>query len=229
MRRFVERIEREPPAGIRDCAYRVALLMGEPLERAPELLPERLGLGRLPLVELHAVAEGEAREEVRAVDVHRLGETARGEKRAKALHVAVDPVAIERHAQPIGRDVLAAERGPERRERPAQCAARPLVIRVRPEQPGEPVAPLGVAGYGEVRKERDRLARVGLDRLSVALDTRRAEEEHAQARLGRHGPQAGGWGFPAQAAGRNDFRTGVDQHDARTGGKCMLSGSGGRV
>jgi len=56
MRRFVERIEREPPAGIRDCVHRVALLMGEPLERAPELLPERLGLGRLPFVELDTVA-----------------------------------------------------------------------------------------------------------------------------------------------------------------------------
>ena len=160
--------------------------MREPLEGAGELLPERVGLGGLPLVELHAVAEGEARKEVHAVNVHRLGETARSEERAEPVHVAVEGISVEGHAQPVAGEVLAAERRPQRGQRPPQRAARPLVVRVGPEQRGEPVAPLGVPGHGEVRQERDRLARVGLDRPSVALDTRRAEEKHAQARLGRH-------------------------------------------
>jgi hypothetical protein len=49
-----------------------AVAVTEPLQRAGQLAPQFLGLEKLPVVEDRAVAQGEPRQKIAAVQLHRL-------------------------------------------------------------------------------------------------------------------------------------------------------------
>ena len=166
VRRLVERIEREPAAGVLDRARMAparAEALGEPVEDGAELARERPRLERLPVVERSAVAEPEAGEEGAALQ--RRGLLELGE--VVAAREPAELVDVERHAVPLERDRVArdgepaaAERRAERRERPPQRRAGAVGRVLRPQELRERVAAVPAPLDREIGEQRGRLARV---------------------------------------------------------------------
>jgi hypothetical protein len=77
VRRLVQGILSKPAPGVRNGLLPLlerAVAMTEPLQRAGQLAAQLFGLEELPVVEGGAVAQGEPRQKIVAVQLHRLGE-----------------------------------------------------------------------------------------------------------------------------------------------------------
>ena len=212
MGRLVQRVEREPAAGVLDRAHVAparAEPLGEPIEDRPELARERPRLERLPVVERSAVAEPEAGEEDAAVQrrgLLELGEVSRRREPPELVDVEQDAVPLERDRVARDGEPAAAERRAQRRERPAQRRARAVGRVLGPEELGERVAAVAAPLDREVGEQRGRLARVDRERHTVAERLRRAEERQPQRRVA-HASDRRRNGAHGIALRRNDFRT----------------------
>ena len=142
MCRLVERIETEPAAGERDGVRVVALLRAGPdqaAERRGELALQGVGLVHLPGVELGAVAQREALEQIPTEQLDRFLQLDRrrplGGELAKAAHVDGEAVAVaQRDAVARRIDPLLSHGAAQDRERPPQRAASVIGILLGPEQ-----------------------------------------------------------------------------------------------
>jgi len=185
VRRLVERVDREMALRVPERRAEIAVPLrvnGEPREDLGVRASQRVGLGGLPIVELRAVAEREALEQVAAVERGRVREPAVGDGPAKLRHVdpQIGPVEIDRLA--LGLEPAVAERGPQDRQRATKCAPGLLLIMFWPEQRRQGRPPLWLPGHGEVGKERGRLSGVGLDGLPAHRDRGRAQQADVQLR-----------------------------------------------
>ena len=195
MGRLLERVERQPPAGMRDRGIRLSGRLErrhEPVEGALELRSQLSGGVALPVVEADAVAEPEAGEQVVAVERHGGGE--RGD-RARAVagtgHEPAEPADVDRirlgvepHRRAADRDPALPEGRAQRGERAPERRASAIGIRVRPQQIDEQVAALRAGPDGQVGEQRHGLARVHPQRLAVHLDLRSPQHVDAE----RHSP-----------------------------------------
>ncbi len=173
---------------------------GEPLERPRQLAAVRLGLGRLPGVEL-AGAHDEAGHELSPVERHRrverveaLGARARGvvvmatdsgEGSAEAPRVDLELLRTKADRAPVDLQSDPAECGPEHRERASERAVRAGFVRLGPEQRCQCLAAGRPTAHREVGEQGSRLARVHHERGTVDLDSHGAEQLKAES--GRHG------------------------------------------
>jgi hypothetical protein len=130
MRGLVQRVQSEPPASVLD-----RLVVRAPLDQQPDQAPERhgelplqrVGLVDVPGLELRAVAQEEALEQLAAEELHCLGELAVGRlgrrERAEAVRVDGEPRALaQRHAVGGGVDPLLTDPLPHRGQRAPQLA-----------------------------------------------------------------------------------------------------------
>ena len=186
---LLQRVQAQAPARVPDGRREAARLrepLDEAVERGGQLAAQRIGLERLPVVEVRAVAQREAREEVVAVDgdglLQRLGGGPRiGDARAEAVEVDVDRRAAEQgDPLPRGLQRLVADRSPQRRQGAPQRPAGVALVVLGPQQRRERVARAGAAGQRQVGQEGDGLARVDLDGPPVDLDLRRPQEGDGQ-------------------------------------------------
>jgi hypothetical protein len=197
---LVQRVQRQPALGVGDRRLPAppdGLGVDQPLQRARPLPAQRVGLGELPVLELRGVPQGEAGEEVAAVQRDRLGERlgALGAGpfrlvavRVAARHQGAEAPDVQLHAR---RDQLqpaavrgdpggAAEGVVQRGERAPQRGARVGVVRLRPQQRGQLVAPVAAAAARQVGEQRDRLAGVDPQRRAAHLHARRPEQRQPQ-------------------------------------------------
>ncbi len=78
--------------------------------------------------------------------------------------------------------LFAAERAMQDREGAAQRGTRAGLIVLAPEQRGERVVAVALPREGEIGEERERFARIDLDRRAIAFEARRTEEEEERSR-----------------------------------------------
>jgi hypothetical protein len=184
VRRLVQPVEIEALACARDCVVHASLQL-EPKDQAVErdspFAAHRVLVQSLPIVEVDAVSQPESRQQVVAVEVagcdqgrRRRMLLARQPAKLGEVEPGVGQVEADRIA--VALQPSFAERGAERRERPAERGARALGVRVGPEQVRDNSARVGVAGHREVREHRRRLARVDRQRFPVHLDARCSEK-----------------------------------------------------
>ena len=182
---LVQRIEREALLG---AGHGVVVASGrgqridQAVERRRPLAADALGGELLPVVEGGAVADGEALQQVAAVQV-------RPPRRAP-LAVAAGSAAVRRNSarsnQASSRSIAielrsavsaaAVERGPQRRERASQRRPRAVDVELRPEQRRHHLTALRVSGHRQVGEHRRRLARIDPKRAALDFDHRRAEK-----------------------------------------------------
>jgi hypothetical protein len=77
VRRLVQGVQSQPLPAVRDGLLPLrerAVAVAEPLQRAGQLAAQFFGLEELPVIEGSAVAQGEPRQKIVAVQRHRLGE-----------------------------------------------------------------------------------------------------------------------------------------------------------
>ena len=186
MRRLVQRIERQPPLAVGDRLVRAAGLgqgAHQPVERDLELPAQRRRRRPLPVVEGHAVAQAEARQQVAPVQHHGRGQRAnrrraaarRSDQRSEPADVDRIVLQLEADSSPSGVEPPAAQRRAQRRERPPQRGPPPVRLRVRPQQVDQQVAPVDAPGHGKVCEQRGRLSRVHTQGLAVDRDPRRPQ------------------------------------------------------
>jgi hypothetical protein len=195
VRRFVKRVEPQPPPGLFDRllqAPRGHEEIDEACEHPGEVLAQGFGLHLLPVLEVRGVAQHEAAHEIRpgqrrGLRQQRLARVAAlegavgvgcsfGEASLEPVDVAPDAIALEGQHAAVGGDPPVPQRSPQRRQRPAEGGARPFLVVVRPQEAREPVAPLGAPLDCEVCQHGDGLARVDLDHPAVDLCPGRAEQ-----------------------------------------------------
>ena len=190
VRRLVERVEREPPARVRDRRRRSgrppASARGQAREHASRA---RAAARRRP----HCCQLSKA-------TLSRRPKPASRSSRCSATAVvsaAISPCVAHGHRGELAEaGARRSRRRPRRATRPsARCASQPPprpVLSVesvrrsaararsssesRPEQRRQAIARVRVPGDGEVGEQRDRLARVDPQRLAVDLDARSAEK-----------------------------------------------------
>jgi hypothetical protein len=167
MRRLLQRVEGEQAhGGLNGALGRAGLALagqqpGEGLERQ---LPQPLAFGDEPFLEQRLV-QAEAREQIACIDRRGLLERLRRAFRHvpfEAGDVDVDHGRVQRKRLAFGdqdRRGGGRQRPSQGGERVAQAVAGSLVGRLAPEERGEPVARVGVAGLG---------AEVGQQRLGLA-------------------------------------------------------------
>ncbi len=107
MRRLVQGIEREPAPGVGNGLIELVPTASCPadlLQGAGQIAATTFGLEELPVIELGAVTEGEARQEIIAIERHRLIE--RGQTRGTGLghRVGVRPDLGEQRVEAIDID-----------------------------------------------------------------------------------------------------------------------------
>src|SRR5579859_5949866 len=183
MRWLVQRIDGEARLQAGDGPRKIAVSLcrgGEVRERVAEARTQGVGFGGLPVIELRAVAEGEAREEVPAVEGDRLLESALAKRAAELEDVDEHVRSVEVNGLPVGKEPAVPERAPEHRQGPTERAAGLLLVRLGPQQRREDAAPLRLLGHGQVGKERGRLTGVGDNDGAAGDGARRAEEEYAK-------------------------------------------------
>ena len=212
MRRLVQRLERQPAAGVldrADVAPAGAEPLGEPVEDAPQLARERSGLQRLPVVERSAVAEPEARKEDAALQgrgLLELGQVFAAREPAKLVDVEENALPLERDRVACDGEPAAAERRAQRRERPPQRRAGPVGRVLRPQELRQHVAPVPSLLHREIGEERGCLARVDRQRNAVAERLRRPQERQPQRRVAHRSDRRRN-GAEGIASPRNDFGT----------------------
>ena len=116
----------------------------------------------------------------------------------------VEPQQAARCRQPVP-----AERSACDRQGAPQGGAGVRLVVLGPEQRGERVARLRLAGHRQVGEQRDGLARIGLDGDSVDLDDRRAQQSQGEppGRVDEGGSGGhGGTRVPHREAVRNETR-----------------------
>ena len=191
---LIEWIESQPAARM---GYRLVEAAGggergdEPIERRGELAAQLGGHQPLPAVELDAIAQREAGEQIVAMQRDRARErsdlvrSAHGcrEECPEARDVDVGIRGSERDGRPVDAQPVSPHRRLQRRQRPAECGPRPVVVVLGPEEPGQTVAAVGVAGDREEGKQRDRLACVDAQRRAIDLDARSAQERDSQRHM----------------------------------------------
>src|SRR5438874_10026352 len=183
VRGLVQRVDREPALRVVDGRSEIALALGarrEAGERIAILRAERVALGGLPVVELRAVAEGEALEEVAAIQTDRVVEASLTYRAAELGHIDGEVPAVQIDRVTVALEPAIAECRAEHRERPAERAAGLLVVGIRPEQCREGRPSLWLGRYRKIGEERRRLPGVGLDRGAADLDARRTEQANTQ-------------------------------------------------
>ena len=182
MRRLVERIEVDPPAGRGNRTCQVAVFLeccDEPVQH-PADCPLHGGRPRgAPVVELGAVAEREPRHERPARQLGGSSEVRRLSGRAERLEppdVDVDVRRHERDLLPVDTQDVRSDSAAEHRQRPAEGAARRGVVRVRPQQRGKLLPAVRPSVRGQDSQDRNRLAGVNLERVALDRYLGRAEE-----------------------------------------------------
>ncbi len=212
MGRLVQRLERQPAAGVLDRAHVAPARtepLGEAVEHGPELARERSRLQRLPVVERRAVTEPEAREEDAALQrrgLLELREVSPTREPPELVDVEEDAVPLERDRVARDSEPAAAERRAQRRERPPQRRAGPIGRVLGPQELRQDVATVPARLDREVREQRGRLPRVDGQRNTVAERLRRAEERQPQRRVA-HDSDRRRNGSKRIACRRNDMRT----------------------
>ena len=181
----MQRVELQPAAGVPDRAVQLASRDAggdQPLQAPGEQLLQLLPHRRLPVLEVRAVAHGEACEEVVPVQADaalQRGGVLAGQQGLELAHVDVD----RRGHQPDGRsrdhERRSHGRGRHRQgapERPARLG----LVGVRPQQVGDLFPGVLAAGDREQREQRDGFPGVERNRRAVTLDHRRPEQGQAQ-------------------------------------------------
>src|SRR5919199_1374060 len=103
-----------------------------------------------------------------------------GQKLAKTVHV--HPYSLQTDVLPVDLEPALRAGLTKRRESSPQRGASPSLVVFWPEQTGKRVARVAPPGDGQIGEERDRLARVHLERLAAYLDARRAEQRYRRPR-----------------------------------------------
>ena len=190
---LVQRLERQPTAGVLDRAHVAAASpehLGEAIEDGSQLARERCRLERLPVVERSAVAQAEAREKRSALQgrcLLELREVVAGREPAELVDVDEDTVPLERDRVARDGEPALAECRAQRRERSPQRRARSVGRVLGPQKLGQDVASVPALLDREIREQGGRLARVDRERNAVAERLRRAEERQPQRRVA-HSP-----------------------------------------
>ena len=189
---LVEGIQVHASAGRLDRAGRIAALAPrgrQPVEQVPDDVLDPHGPGRLPVVEVGAVADREPGQERSASQACRGFEIVAPIGRGQAFELEqVHPrrVGIDGHAGSIDRDADRPDRTSQRREGPAEGAAGRLVVGVRPEHRGEFIPSERPALGGDERDDRERLPGIDGDRAVADDDLERSEEVDPELRHRRH-------------------------------------------
>ncbi len=151
-------------------------------------------LKELPLVELGAVAQGEAGHEVVAVELRRFGERreavgadvsrrvlvelAVSQPLTELLDIQPDLVVLpQANRLSIGFQPGAGARGVQHREGPPQVGPCAGLIVLWPEQRRQGIPGMRLGGNSQVGEEGNRLPRINFDGLAIPLCAWRAEEE----------------------------------------------------
>ena len=182
VRRLVERVEVDPPAGRRDRPSQVAIRLecrDEPIQHPADGPLHRGSPRRAPVVELGAVAEREPRHERAARQLGRgceVRRVSRGAERLEPPDVDVVVRRNERDLLSVDAEDVRPDGTAEHRQRPAQGAARRGVVRVRPQERRKLLPAVWTSIRGEDGQDRNRLAGINLERLAPDRDLGRAEE-----------------------------------------------------
>lgn len=103
MRCLVQGVQSQPPLRIGDPPLHITLRrapLRQSLQRARQFAPQGLGLEGLPVIELGAIPQGEAIQEVTAVEIHRLTEQGRAVRADLADRMTMDPTLSQEVAEP---------------------------------------------------------------------------------------------------------------------------------
>ena len=193
MRRLVERIEVDPPAGRRDRPSQVAVFLecrDEPIQHAADGPLHRGSPRGAPVVELGAVAEREPRHERAARQLGRGSEVRRVSRGAERLEPPDVDVVVrrdERDLLSVDAEDVRPDGTAEHRQRPAEGAPRRGVVRVRPQERRKLLAAVWPSIRGQDGQDRNRLAGVNLERLAPDRDLGRAEEPDLRQLVGARG------------------------------------------
>ena len=157
----------------------------ERLERLARALLELLALGLHPALEVRRVAQIEAVEERPRVQRHRLRRVAALERGLEALNVARDDVGVQPQLGGAEQQLRRVEIAPQRVAGLLEESVGVLAVALGPEVGNQLVAAqAALAGGGEQREERERLAaRGGTAALGAILfDRKPAQRPHGQHR-----------------------------------------------
>jgi hypothetical protein len=171
----------------------------QPVQRSGQLAAQALGLDELPFLEAGGVAQDEPGHELAPVQRDRLGERrharvadplrcvavgpAGGQQLLEPAHVQLELAPVEPDAGTVGQEHAGAVvgQGPvQRRERAPQGGAGVLGVVLRPQQLGELVASVPLAGYRQVCQQGDGLARVDLHGRAAELRLRRPQQRQPE-------------------------------------------------
>ena len=173
---LVQGIELQPAPGVPGGPLQIALRDArrhQPLEPAGD---------RLPLLEVRAAPQDEARQEVIPVQLDRslqgFGVGPR-DQRLEFGHVYLHRAELQAHRGPADGQARAHHGGADR-QGAAQRGAALGAVSLGPEQVGELLAAVLASGHGEQRQQRDGLPGVEGDRETVAQHNRRAEQFEPQ-------------------------------------------------
>ena len=212
MRRLIERVEVDPPAGGRDRPCEVAVRLecrDEAVEHPADGALDRGSPRRAPVVELGAVAEREPRHERAARQLGgdcEVPGVSRGAERLESRDVDVVVRRNERDLLSVDAEDVRPDGTAEHRQRPAEGAARRCVVRVRPQERRKLLPAVRPSIRREDGQDRNRLAGIDLERAALDHDLGRAEEpdlDSWRARAGCHRAQR----YRTRHASRNVERT----------------------
>ena len=184
VRRLVQPVEVEALARPRDGVVEASLALeplDQPVERGRTLAAQRVLRESLPVVEVDAVAQAEAGEQVVAMQVARRDQRLCG--RVRVVRQPAELPDVEPGIRQVEADRVAIALEPSLAERRAQCRERSpqrgpgaLRVGVRPEQVRDHGSRVRVPADREIGEHRRGLARVDRQRAPVHLDARRPEK-----------------------------------------------------
>ncbi len=176
---LAQRIELDQASGMSGRGKMIAggiAVLHKAFQRVHEPPPQRLAAIEHPIVELGAISQREAGEEVGTIEPAGLFEIA-------AVAGALEQMRVDRqfdrrrpaHAGAVGFENGLAERKLDAMKRAAQSRAGGVARALRPQQRGHDVPCNGAAGLRKIDQQRKTLAQVQLDRVVVAEDLREPE------------------------------------------------------